>query len=159
MEKKKRGCFISLITIYNLVLSPKKVEAQSEQMDGRGEGEGENGAKVQLHVFVVESGHRCTVTVMDWSINATGGVDSVGSALRFPVHVLHVHLEVVVAGELLVAQLTLCHGPVGVVGELVPAEHLLQAERQVAHLPHTHRKSTPSLAAATGGRRERHHHK
>lgn len=55
-------------------------------------------------------------------------------ALRFPVHVLHVHFEVVVAGELLVAQLALRHGPVRIVGQLVPAEHLLQAERQVANL-------------------------
>lgn len=38
------------------------------------------------------------------------------------------HFEVVVSGELLVAQLALRHGPVGVVSELVSAEHLLQAE-------------------------------
>lgn len=56
-------------------------------------------------------------------------------ALRFPVHVLHVDFEVVVAGELLVAQLALRHGPVGIVRELMSAEHLLQAERQVANLP------------------------
>lgn len=49
-------------------------------------------------------------------------------ALRFPVDVLHMYFEVVVPGELLVAQLALGHGPVGVVRELVPAEHLLQAE-------------------------------
>ena len=36
--------------------------------------------------------------------------------------------EVVVPGELLMAQLALGHGPVRVVSELVPAEHLLQAE-------------------------------
>lgn len=49
-------------------------------------------------------------------------------ALRFPVDVLHMYFEVVVPGELLVAQLALGHGPVGVVRELVSAEHLLQAE-------------------------------
>lgn len=55
-------------------------------------------------------------------------------ALRLPVHVLHVDFEVVVAGELLMAQLALRHGSVGVVCQLVSAEHLLQAERQVADL-------------------------
>lgn len=49
-------------------------------------------------------------------------------ALRLPVDVLHVHFEVVVPGELLVAQLALGHGPVRVVRQLMPAEHLLQAE-------------------------------
>lgn len=44
------------------------------------------------------------------------------------------HFEVVVARELLVAKLTLGHGPVGVVRQLVATQHLLQAERQVAHL-------------------------
>lgn len=63
-------------------------------------------------------------------------------ALRFPVHVLHVDFEVVVAGELLVAQLALRHGPVGIVRELVPAEHLLQAERQVANLPDRQKTDT-----------------
>lgn len=38
------------------------------------------------------------------------------------------YFEVVVPGELLVAELALCHGPVRVVRELMPAEHLLQAE-------------------------------
>lgn len=52
-------------------------------------------------------------------------------------HVLHVHFEVVVAGELLVAQLALRHWPVGIVCQLVPAEHLLQAERQVTNLRET----------------------
>lgn len=55
-------------------------------------------------------------------------------ALRLPVDILHVYFEVVIPGELLVAQLALCHGPVGVVGQLVSAKHLLQAERQVTHL-------------------------
>lgn len=49
-------------------------------------------------------------------------------AVRFPVDVLHVYFEVVVPGKLLMAQLALCHGPVGVVCEFMPAEHLLQAE-------------------------------
>lgn len=61
-------------------------------------------------------------------------------ALRFPVHVLHVHFEVVVASELLVAQLALRHGPVRIVGQLVPAEHLLEAERQVANLRETQKR-------------------
>ena len=46
-------------------------------------------------------------------------------------------LEVVVAGELLVAQKALCHRSVGVVCELVSAQHLLQAEGEVAHLGNT----------------------
>lgn len=49
-------------------------------------------------------------------------------ALRLPVDILHMYFEVVVPGELLMAQLALCHGPVWVVCELMPAEHLLQAE-------------------------------
>lgn len=49
-------------------------------------------------------------------------------AFRFPVHILHVHFEVVVPGELLMAQLALGHGPVGVVCQLMSAQHLLQAE-------------------------------
>lgn len=48
--------------------------------------------------------------------------------------VLHVNFEVVIPGELLVAQLALCHGSVRVVGELVSAQHLLQAEGQVTHV-------------------------
>lgn len=48
--------------------------------------------------------------------------------------VLHVHFEVVVAGELLVAQGALGHGSVGIVGELVTDQHLLQTEREVADL-------------------------
>lgn len=52
--------------------------------------------------------------------------------------VLHMYFEVVVPCELLMAQLALCHGPVRVVCELMPAEHLLQAERQVTHLENTH---------------------
>ena len=44
------------------------------------------------------------------------------------------HFEVVVPGELLVAEAALRHGPVGVVRELVPTQHLLQAEGQVTHL-------------------------
>lgn len=40
-------------------------------------------------------------------------------------HVLHVHFEVVVAGELLMAQLALGHGPVRIVSQFVPAEHFL----------------------------------
>lgn len=63
-------------------------------------------------------------------------------ALRFSVHVLHVDFEVVVAGELLVAQLALRHGPVGIVRELMSAEHLLQAERQVANLPDRQKTDT-----------------
>lgn len=62
-------------------------------------------------------------------------------ALRFPVHVLHVHFEVVVAGELLMAQLALRHGPVRIVCQLVPAEHLLQAERQVTNLRETQKRN------------------
>lgn len=62
---------------------------------------------------------------------------SLALTLRFPVNILHVHFEVVVPGELLVAQLALRHGPVGVVCQLVSAEHLLQAERQVTHLQNT----------------------
>lgn len=38
------------------------------------------------------------------------------------------YFEVVVPGELLVAQLALGHGPVWVMRQLVSAEHLLQAE-------------------------------
>lgn len=38
------------------------------------------------------------------------------------------YFEVVVPGELLVAQLALRHRPVGVVRQLVSTEHLLQAE-------------------------------
>ena len=71
------------------------------------------------------------------------------AAVRLSVDVLHVDLEVVVAGELLVAQKALGHGPVGVVRELVSAQHLLQAEGEVAHLGDTkstgyrHRTSSP----------------
>lgn len=43
-------------------------------------------------------------------------------------------LEVVVPSELLVAELALRHGPVGVVGQLVSAEHLLQAKGEITHL-------------------------
>lgn len=57
-----------------------------------------------------------------------------GLALRLPVHVLHVHFEVVVPGELLVAQLTLGHRTVRVVSEFVPTQHLLEAKGQVAHV-------------------------
>lgn len=72
-----------------------------------------------------------------WNIKASfilGSPPIAGSAFRLPVDVLHVYFEVVIPGELLVAQLALRHGPVGVVRQLVPAEHLLQAKRQVAHL-------------------------
>lgn len=62
-------------------------------------------------------------------------------ALRFSVHVLHVHFEVVIAGELLMAQLALGHGPVRIVRQLVPAEHLLQAERQVTNLRETQKRN------------------
>lgn len=62
-------------------------------------------------------------------------------ALRFPVHILHVHFEVVIAGELLMAQLALRHGPVRIVCQLVPAEHLLQAERQVTNLRETQKRN------------------
>lgn len=51
------------------------------------------------------------------------------------------HFEVVVAGELLMAQLALRHGPVRVVRQLVPAEHLLQAERQVTNLRETQKRN------------------
>lgn len=54
--------------------------------------------------------------------------------LRLSVDVFHVHFEVVVTGELLVAEWALCHWPVGIVGELVPDQHLLQTERQVTNL-------------------------
>jgi len=60
--------------------------------------------------------------------------DGVLAGVGLPVDVLHVHLEVVVAGELLVAEEALRHRPVGVVREFVPAQHLLEAEGQVAHL-------------------------
>lgn len=63
-------------------------------------------------------------------------------ALRLPVDIFHVYFEVVVPGELLMAELAFCHRPVWVVCQLVPAEHLLQAEWQVTHLKtteHTHR--------------------
>lgn len=59
---------------------------------------------------------------------------SVSLPLRLSVDVFHVHFEVVVAGELLVAEWALRHGPVGIVGKLVPDQHLLQTERQVANL-------------------------
>lgn len=62
-------------------------------------------------------------------------------ALRFPMHVLHVHFEVVVAGELLMAQLAFRHGSVRIVCQLVPAEHLLQAERQVTNLRETQKRN------------------
>lgn len=55
-------------------------------------------------------------------------------ALGLAVDVLHVHLEIIVPGELLVAQLALCHRSVGIVGEFVSTQHLFQAEGQVTHL-------------------------
>lgn len=55
-------------------------------------------------------------------------------ALGLSMNVLHVYFEVVIPGELLMAQRAFCHGPVGVVGQLVPAQHLLQTERQITHL-------------------------
>lgn len=58
-------------------------------------------------------------------------------AFGLAVDILHVHLEVIVPGELLVAQLAFGHGPVGVVGEFVPDQHLLQTEGQVTHLYRT----------------------
>lgn len=48
--------------------------------------------------------------------------------------ILHVHFEVVIPCKLLVAELALCHGAVGVVSQLVSDQHLLQAEGQVTNL-------------------------
>lgn len=48
--------------------------------------------------------------------------------------IFHVHFEVVIPCKLLVAELALCHGAVGVVSQLVSDQHLLQAEGQVTHL-------------------------
>lgn len=56
------------------------------------------------------------------------------SAVSFPMDILHVHFEVVIPCKLLVAELALCHGPVGVVSQLMSDQHLLQAEGQVTNL-------------------------
>lgn len=61
------------------------------------------------------------------------------SAVGLAVDVVHVHLEVVVPRELLVAELALRQRAVRVVRHLVSDQHFLQAERQVAHLGETTR--------------------
>lgn len=61
------------------------------------------------------------------------------SAAGIPVDVVHVHFEVVVPGELLVAELALCQRTIGVVSHLVSDQHFLQAKSQVTHLEGTQR--------------------
>lgn len=56
------------------------------------------------------------------------------SAVGLTVDIVHVHLEVVIPRELLVAELALRQWAVGVVCHLVSDQHFLQAESQVAHL-------------------------
>lgn len=69
------------------------------------------------------------------------------SAAGLAVDVVHVHLEVVVSRELLVAKLTFCQRTIGVVGHLVSDQHLLQAEGQVTHLQKARRfQSDPAEA-------------
>lgn len=66
------------------------------------------------------------------------------------------YFEVVVAGELLVAEEALCHRSVGVVREFVSAEHLLQAEGQVTHLGNTtgvHNRSSSMSTLPRQGRK------
>ncbi len=55
-------------------------------------------------------------------------------SLCLSVDVLHVDFEVVVAGELLVAQGAFSHGSVGIMGQLVSDQHLLQTKGQVTNL-------------------------
>lgn len=63
-------------------------------------------------------------------------------SLCLSVDVLHVDFEVVVAGELLVAQGAFSHGSVGIMGQLVSDQHLLQTKGQVTHLEiHKHTKN------------------
>lgn len=50
------------------------------------------------------------------------------SAAGLTVDVVHVHLEVVVSRELLVAKLTFCERTIGVMCHLVSDQHLLQAK-------------------------------
>lgn len=59
------------------------------------------------------------------------------SAAGLTVDVVHVHLEVVISRELLVAKLTFCERTIGVMCHLVSDQHLLQAKGQVAHLEKT----------------------
>lgn len=56
------------------------------------------------------------------------------SAAGVPVDVVHMHFEVVVPGELLVAELALCQRAIGVVSHLVSDQHFLQAKSQVTHI-------------------------
>lgn len=58
-------------------------------------------------------------------------------SLCLSVDVLHMDFEVVVAGELLVAQGAFRHGSVGIVGQFVSDQHLLQTKGQVTHLKYT----------------------
>lgn len=55
-------------------------------------------------------------------------------SLCLSVDVLHMDFEVVVAGELLVAQGAFSHGSVGIMGQFVSDQHLLQTKGQVTHL-------------------------
>lgn len=55
-------------------------------------------------------------------------------AVSFSMDIFHVYFEVVIPCKLLVAELALCHGAVGVVSQLVSDQHLLQAEGQVTNL-------------------------
>lgn len=61
------------------------------------------------------------------------------SAAGVPMDVVHMHFEVVVPGELLVAELALCQRAIGVVSHLVSDQHFLQAKSQVTHLEGTQR--------------------
>lgn len=61
------------------------------------------------------------------------------SAAGVAVDVVHMHFEVVVPGELLVAELALCQRAIGVVSHLVSDQHFLQAKSQVTHLEETQR--------------------
>ena len=87
-----------------------------------------------------------TLKVGQRDVGAVGGASAVGLA----VDVVHVHFEVVGPGELLVAELALGQRAVGVVGHLVPDQHLLQAEGQVAHLEDTQRHGSPGTEKPTG---------
>lgn len=56
------------------------------------------------------------------------------SAAGVAMDVVHMHFEVVVPGELLVAELALCQRAIGVVSHLVSDQHFLQAKSQVTHV-------------------------
>lgn len=76
---------------------------------------------------------------MNMCIHVCIGVVNDCLSLRLSVDVLHMDFEVVVAGELLVAQRAFSHGSVGIMGQFVSDQHLLQTKGQVTHLE-THKE-------------------